>query len=52
MNVVFFDGSARTMDHFEAADPALYAPEGSFAFDNAVFLEEYREKYPRWTTVP
>lgn len=52
MNIVFFDGSARTMDHFEAADPALYAPEGSYAFDNAVFLEEYREKYARWTQLP
>ncbi len=49
MNIVFFDGSARVMDHFEAADPAMYVPERSQVFDEAVFLDEYQERYPRFT---
>ena len=51
MNGVFFDGSAMVMDQFEIADPALYAPDESVVFDNAVFLEEYRDRYPRFSRI-
>lgn len=52
MNVVFFDGSAKPMDQFEIADPALYAPSGSTVFDNRVFIEGYRDRYERFTRIP
>ncbi|MFI4882424.1 MAG: hypothetical protein ACIAQU_07555, partial [Phycisphaerales bacterium JB064] len=52
MNIVMFDGSAKPMDHIEAADPALYTPEGSQVFDEAVFLDEYQDKYERYSRMP